>query len=515
VFFTTTYFLPTAHGNHDLKAGFEWRDDKETFARIGTSGPVLQEFKNGVPAQVILLDTGEYAQLGSTWTVPVDSNRAEALYFQDRWSASKYLTVTVGARYDRQQPYYTNGKRAPILSAVFPTVATPGATLMTFNNIAPRIGATFDPKGDGKTAVKAYYGRYWFNVAQTISAAVDPGGANFKTYTWNDANSNGVWDGPQENGALVASGGGSSTTFNPTMPNAYTDEIDLSIERQFWRQSSWRLLYVRKAMRNQFGSFNQLWVGQFTNPYTTTLSLLQYNAANPKAPIVTGQQSVTVNDIPNALKGHVSNVIDTLPDGADKATYDTVEAALNKRFPNGMFIMTGFDWTRSRQYNEPSQSTDPLTQADPLGNPGPGGTLAFNTYPAVAFVQPTTQWSYTLSGRYEIPHAAVGIAPNFRVQSGWNYAPFATVALPNAGNQTIFLHDLTLRSDNVPFLSVRADKSFALPGQRSVLLALDCFNILNANPVDNFILNQTASTYNQIIGMLDPRTFELTLRVEF
>ena len=38
------------------------------------------------------------------------------------------------------------------------------------------------------------------------------------------------------------------------MPNAYTDEMDLSVERQFWGESSCASAYVRKMMRNQFGA---------------------------------------------------------------------------------------------------------------------------------------------------------------------------------------------------------------------------------------------------------------------
>lgn len=508
VFGTVTYFLPTKHGSHDLKTGLEWRNDKELFGRIGTSGPVLSETRSGVPAQILLADTGDPAQLGSSWKTPVDANRAEALFLQDRWSAGQKLTITAGVRYDRQAPYYTTGTRAPVLSTVFPSLTTQGATIITFNNVAPRLGVTYDPKGNGQTAVKAFYGRFYFNVAQTLSA-VDPGGLNEKTFVWKDLDGNGVWEGPQENGNLLASSGGSSTTLAPNMRNAYTDEFDLSVERQFWGQSSLRVGYIRKMPRRQYGAVNVLWDGQFTNPYSTTLTLQQYNAANPKAPIITGTLPITVFDIPNSLKGQVQNVIEALPGDAAKANYDTIEVFLNKRFAKGAFISTGYDWTRSRQFNLPSQSTDPLTQADPLGV-----GFAFNPYPSVNLYQPTTQWSYLLQGRYELPYG-IGVAPNFRYQSGWAYAPIASIALPNAGTQRIFLTNLTQRSDNVPFLTLRVDKRVPLGGGHSVTGMVDIYNILNSNPVDNFILTENGPTYNQIIGMLDPRTFELTLRFEF
>ncbi|HZT76273.1 MAG TPA: carboxypeptidase regulatory-like domain-containing protein [Vicinamibacterales bacterium] len=516
VFATATYFLPSNFGSHDLKFGYEWRNDMETYARIGTSGPVLYETRNGAPAQVVLSDTGDPTQLGSSWTVPIDADRGQALFAQDRWTANQRVTVTAGVRYDRQQPYYTSAVHAPLLTSIFPSFTSQSANLKVFNNVAPRLGVAIDPMGDGKTAVKAFYGRYYFNVAQTF-ANVDPGGLNQKTYVWTDPNGNGIWDGPQENGQLVSSSGGSSTTYNANMPNSYTDEIDLSVERQFWGESSLRLAYVRKMLRDEYGAFNTLWNGQFTVPYTTTLTLEQYNAANPKAPTVTGTQTVTLMDIPTSLKGHVQNVIDTLPNGADQSNYDTVELAFNKRFTGGLFVFSAFDWTRNEQYNLASgASTDPLTQSNPLGLPGAGGaTFNYNPNPNVPFYQPTSTWAYVLSGRYVTSKLGIGIAPNFRLQSGWNYAPIANVVLPNAGSQFFFLQNLTQRSDNVAALNVRVDKRFDLSGGRGVTVMLDMYNILNANPVDNFFLTQTGSTYNQIIGMLDPRTFQIGFRVDY
>ena len=86
------------------------------------------------------------------------------------------MTLTAGVRYDRQQNYYTVGQRAPMLTSVFPTASRRRAgRSKSFNNIAPRIGVTIDPEGDGKTAVKAFYGRYYFNIAQSFARSIRAG----------------------------------------------------------------------------------------------------------------------------------------------------------------------------------------------------------------------------------------------------------------------------------------------------------------------------------------------------
>ena len=180
VYGSATYFLPTKNGgSHDLKFGFEWINDMSNFASIGTSGPILYLDSNGATSEIRLTDLGDPAKLGSTWTIPGDDNKRVAFYAQDRWTATSRVTLTMGVRYDRQAPYYTEGKRDPLLTEVFSAVTHPQTTLMTRGNVAPRIGVAIDPMGDGKTAIKAFYGRYYFNFADSFSA-VDPGGASSK-----------------------------------------------------------------------------------------------------------------------------------------------------------------------------------------------------------------------------------------------------------------------------------------------------------------------------------------------
>ena len=84
------------------------------------------------------------------------------------------------ARCDRQSPYYIEGKRDPILTDFFQQETFPQTTLVTRNSVAPRIGVSLDPAGNGKTAIKGFYGRYYFNFADSFSS-VDPGGANYGT----------------------------------------------------------------------------------------------------------------------------------------------------------------------------------------------------------------------------------------------------------------------------------------------------------------------------------------------
>lgn len=509
IYGNATYYLPTAKsGSHDLKIGFEWIDDQSNFASIGTSGPLLYLDLNGQPSEIRLTDLGDPGKLGSTWTIPSDRDRRVAFYGQDRWTPTSRVTVTAGVRYDRQRPYYIESKRDPILTEVFSALTVPAQTLFVRNNVAPRLGVSVDPKGDGKTALKAFYGRYYYNFADTFTS-VDPGGANTKTYQFLNKEGDGLYHGPQDLGRLISSTGGASTIVAPNIRVPHTDEIDASAQRQFWGESSVRVAYVRKMSRDQITgqnnqSFNAAWVGQFTVPVNVPVTLRSVDGG------ILGVQNFTVNDIPNALSGVISNQIANIPGDGGSWNYDTVELAFNKRFAAGLFLDTSFDWTRADDLESPYQnSNNPLTQSDTIS---PADYFE-NPYSTISNRQTTTLWSFHLSSRYVFKYD-IGVGANFDVQSGWPYARIISVTLPNSGVQRFWSGNLSdNRSDSVALLSFRFDKSFTF-GSHKVTGMVDIFNITNTNPVTNFnILN--GARFNQINGILDPRTLQLGARFEF
>jgi hypothetical protein len=501
VFANATYYLPTARrGAHDLKAGFEWLDDAGSSGATGSSGPILYLDGNGAPTQIRLTDVGDPATFGSAWTPSVDANRHLSLYAQDRWTVAPRVTFTAGLRYDRQRPYYESATRTPLLTEVFSAVTTPGRTLLVSNQIAPRAGVSWDPTGSARSAVKAFWGRYYHNLS-TFSS-VDPGGTNTRTYLFNDANRNGLYDGRQELGSLVASSGGATTTLDPALKTPHTDEVDLSYQRQFWGESSARVAYVRKMTRDQIATYNASWAGQFSVPIAIPVALRSYDAG------VSGTQTFTVNDIPSSLRGVVNNVTANVPDGG-AADYDTLEAAFSKRFGTGIYVDASIDYTRKNDLRSAaSTSNSPLTQSDPIGS-----AFFVNPYPAVSNRQSTSVWEFHVSARYELPYA-VGVGANVRAQSGWNYARVISVALPNAGTQRFWADDLDgARSPNVPLVSLRVDKRFTVGRYRLTALA-DVFNLANSNAVTNFNL-VNGTSYNQVNGALDPRTAQIGVRFEF
>ncbi|MBU2677579.1 MAG: carboxypeptidase regulatory-like domain-containing protein, partial [Gammaproteobacteria bacterium] len=76
-----------------------------------------------------------------------------AMYIQDSWQVTDLLTVNLGLRSEKFTNYNSLGE-------VF---------IKTKDEIAPRFGATFDLRGDGRTLLSAFWGRYYMPIASNTN----------------------------------------------------------------------------------------------------------------------------------------------------------------------------------------------------------------------------------------------------------------------------------------------------------------------------------------------------------
>ena len=500
---TATYFLPEKAGSHDFKFGYEYVNDQSKFASNGNSGPILYRDLNGAVNEIRLTDVGTFESFGDTWTGADDRDQRHALFFQDRWSPIARLTLTLGVRWERQRPHYEASIRQPVLTQVFQNQTVPAATLLTSDKLVPRLGFSYDLTGEGKSVIKGFFGRYYYNFADRLGN-VNPGGTNRRDYRFLDQNGNRTFDGINELGPLVSSAGGSSTTVDPNLKTPYADEVSVSFERQFWGEASIRAAYVRKMARDDFATYNVLREGQFTVARQIPVVMRSFDGG------IAETRTFTLHDIPDSLRGQVRNVVAAIPEsvGGGDSDYDTIQVGFTKRFGSGFFIQSSFDYQWRDELRQNSATNSPLN-SDPLGV-----NYFQNVFRDVANRQQSTNWQARLMGRYVFPYD-VGFAANFRAQSGWQWARLVSATLPNAGTQVFFIEDINNnRSDRVALVDLRWDKSFRFATRYRALLMADLFNVMNSNAVINFNLSNGAN-FNRINATLDPRTFMVGVRFDF
>lgn len=507
-----TYYLPEKAGSHDFKFGFESILDSYRYGHNGTSGQIRYSYPcadtSCAPDRIRFVDTGASSDYKNGWSVGANTDLHYAGYLQDRWSPGNKLTFTLGLRLDYQRVGYDDAVRKPLIqdvapdgTRIFPANTTvTGATILSNTNIAPRIGATYDVKGDGKFVLKAFYGRYYNNLADGFSA-INPGGQSVAEYNFLDPNRNQRYDGPSELGTLRLRIGADSTPVDPDFKTPSTEEISASAEFQLPGESSARLTYVRKN-HYDFASFYgtnlvSAWVGQVNVPTRQTVN-------------ATGQ-ALNLLDVPNALADSTNGQYGNYPDA--NFHYDTIEVAYQKRMHN-FFVQTSADYQKRNDLRDAiGVSTSPLS-ADPIPI-----NFQFTPNPAAPNRQKTTVWHYQLLGRYTFPYQ-IGFAANWRLQSGFPYSPIVAdgdttpgLNLSNFG-APFFLQNLDEnRSDNVSLLNFRFDKAVQVR-RFKITAMLDIYNVLNQDAVTNFNLT-LGPTYKRVIATLDPRVFQGGLRLEF
>ena len=102
---------------------------------------------------------GDFIQgLGS----PTDSftNIPIGVFWQDSWRVRPTVTLNLGVRYDVEIPPKFKAP-AGLAQAGYNFLGLQKGIQTDKNNIQPRIGIAWDPKGDGKTVVRASYGMFY------------------------------------------------------------------------------------------------------------------------------------------------------------------------------------------------------------------------------------------------------------------------------------------------------------------------------------------------------------------
>jgi hypothetical protein len=166
-------------GGHQLKFGFDVRREHMFIAFVNRpngdltfngvhTGNAAADFLLGLPSQ-LRRTTQNTPQDGHGWIY--------AGYVQDEFRPLSNLTLNVGVRYEVSVPFVDkndalNAFRPGQQSQRFPNAPAglvypgdPGVPRGTYdtdkNNIEPRLGLAWDPRGDGRTSIRAAWGLFY------------------------------------------------------------------------------------------------------------------------------------------------------------------------------------------------------------------------------------------------------------------------------------------------------------------------------------------------------------------
>jgi len=156
-------------GHHDTKFGFDFNYipldatftvnyggvyDFGTFAAF-PGAPVLsavQSYGAGIPGDFV---QGLGAPHDSFHNIPIGA------FWQDSWRINHNVTLNYGLRYDIEKPPTLRPISSPLAQAAYNLLGVQKGIQTATHNFQPRIGIAVDPKGDGKTVLRASYGIFY------------------------------------------------------------------------------------------------------------------------------------------------------------------------------------------------------------------------------------------------------------------------------------------------------------------------------------------------------------------
>jgi hypothetical protein len=376
----------------------------------------------------------------------------------------KRLTLTLGVRFDRYRSDIPAQQHAA--GRFFPTPTSYPAVenVITFNELVPRFGVTYDLFGDRQTVLKANFNRFGFNPGILLADAVNPNTSDqWSQYNWTDLNNNRLYD-PGEEGALVRRvGGAANASLDPGLANSHASEASVWVERELKGNMGLRAGYLWKKNYDGYQLVNVL------RPFSAYNVPVQ--VADPGAP-GTLLNAFNLDSLTRGSQNVLKNI-----DGYE-GTYKTIEISLQKRYARRWSLVAAYSHTWTHEFAG-------TYAGNAIGTVISNPSFAAGNYrdnPNDATENRFTNGTVKLYGTFE-PRWAVRFTPVFKYQSGQPYGRIVQAPLNYNAAQPILVEPIgRRRQDDITTLDLRIEKQLPVrPGTR-IGLYLDLYNLLNANP---------------------------------
>ena len=502
VYVSLAYFKEGWGGSHDFKVGYDWKRDRRNLF-------------NDQPFDIFYRDTNgrvNQVDLYNTPTSPTNDVVYNSFWISDTWKLNERLTFNLGGRLEmyedgwQEQEFTPNGHPMlanwtdPVYRAFVAPRTIEARTVAKTTDFAPRAGFAYNLTGDNRTVLKVFYGMFNFNSADTLADRENPVGRAQLRYNFLDPNGNRLLDGPNELGSLNSTqGGGGFVRIDRNLKRPTASEVSVNVEREIVPALSGRVSYVYKNIRNLWGEIDAIRTPAYTVPYT----IIDRGPDN-----VTGtgdDQRLQTFDRPPSSQIASDRVYTNPPN--NKADFNTMEVALNRRFQGRWMLLTSFSYTWLNQVHG-SSTTLSAAQGQTFSYRPADRLFGDNGF------ETSTLWNYKVVGRYTMPFD-IGFSGSWKVQSGGNWGRSISVPFPGDGSRTVRVEPVTAnRGETVQILDMRFDKTVRFGRFGRVTGMIDVFNLTNAGTVTEF-RNATGATFKEVTELLDPRIVRFGIRFDF
>jgi hypothetical protein len=460
--------------DHEFRAGMQLERGEHRSSAV-IPGGVRYVDSNSAPFQAVYR------------TPSTAGGRADmvAFFASDAIALNDRVTVNAGVRFDHSR---ASSQDVPALDAsgfeTSETIAGVGE-LYTWNVVSPRLGVTAKLTADGRTMLRASYGRFNQGVLTGELSPVHPGVTSTTTMAYDAATGDytqlvSVVD-PRINIAL------DSRTRTPR-----TDEYSAGIERQLSTRLAASVAYIRKS-----GADFIAWTdtGGTYREETRTLSgftvpvFVLTNPARDRRFLLTNPANFSMD-------------------------YHGLVVAMEKRMSNGWQASGSYTFSKVDGLQAASATSADGAQLSTVAPTNMFGSDPNNLTNAGGRLPNDRPHVLRMTGVVNVPWIGVTVAANLQQFSGKPWAATAQVTLPQGAQRILLEERGSQRLSSQSILDLRVSKTLQFGDAGRVELLLDVLNLLNETAEEALVSDVlAATTFGRPRSFVDPRRAMLGVRL--
>jgi TonB dependent receptor/Carboxypeptidase regulatory-like domain len=437
-----------------------------------------------IPTGVRFVDVGGQS-FQSISSLPANTGGVSltaSAFATDAITVENRLTIHAGVRFDHVRALSQDLHALDLQGRETSDIIRGLGTLYTWTLFSPRLGATARLTSDGRTIVRASYGRFSQGVLTGDIAPFHPGAVAVTTTGLVPGAPSSVVD-PRINLRL-----------DPETRAPHTDEYAVGVDREVGRRLGVAIAYVGKHGRNFIG-----WTDVGGQYVTGTRTL----------PDRTVPVSVLVNS-PGARRFLLTN-----PDGYS-LTYNGLVMAAEKRHSHGWHAFGSYTLSRASGLQVSSGATAGGPQVSTIAPPNPStfGRDPNDLLNANGRLPNDRPHVFRVMTAVDVPRTGLQVAANLQRFSGKPWAATAQIALPQ-GDQRVLLEPRgSRRLSSQSLLDLRVSRRISFGGGARVDLIFDVLNALNDTAEEELATDNLFSpNFGQPTVFIDPRRAILSVRL--
>ena len=425
---TLTHYRRALDAEHQLKVGGQFERGEHHAINFIPTG-VRYEDRAGQPFQSISSLPSNIGGVALT----------SSAFATDTMTMRNRLTIIAGVRFDHSRAISQD------LPAVDADRHETGAvidglgTMYTWNLWSPRLGVTTKLSADGRTMLRASYGRFYQGVFTGELEPFHPG-ATAVTMTGFNSTS-GDYSGP-----AITVDPKVNLQWDPALRAPRTDEYSIGVDRAVGARLTMSISYVHKD-----GSHFISWTDVAGKYVEGTQTLADGRS-------ITVYRLDTAVTRPDARRFRLTN-----PDGYS-LTYDGLVMAMEKRRSNGWQAFTSYTWSKAYGLLPSSNTSAGGTQTSTVSPPQPStfGRDPNDLTNARGRLPNDRPHMLRVMGSVDLPRTGFVLAANLQQFSGKPWTAAAQIALPQGAQRVLLEPRGSRRLSSQTLLDVRLSRAIPI-----------------------------------------------------